>query len=56
MANHLYRISVLGVKGGVGKSTIALSLSLLLAKSSKNVLLIDRDILGYASSVSGIRG
>jgi len=56
MAKNIYRISVLGVKGGVGKSTIALSLSLLLAKSSKNVLLIDRDILGYASSVSGIRG
>jgi len=53
---NVYRIGVLGVKGGVGKSTIALSLSLLLAKSSKNVLLIDRDILGYASSVSGIRG
>lgn len=40
----------------MGKSTIALSLSLLLAKSSKKVLLIDKDILGYASSVSGIRG
>ena len=56
MTKNIYRLSVLGAKGGVGKSTIALSLSLLLAKSSKNVLLIDRDIFGYASSVSGIRG
>ncbi|MCI4407841.1 MAG: AAA family ATPase [Thermofilum sp.] len=56
MTKNIYRICVLGVKGGVGKSTIALSLSLLLAKSSKNVLFIDKDIFGYASSVSGIRG
>ena len=56
MKKHLYRINVLGVKGGVGKSTIALGLSLLLAKSSKNVLFIEKDIVGSVSSVAGIRG
>jgi MinD-like ATPase involved in chromosome partitioning or flagellar assembly len=33
-----------------------LSLSLLLAKSSRNVLLIDKDIVGTVSSIAGIRG
>ncbi|BDC18488.1 AAA family ATPase [Acidianus sp. HS-5] len=50
------RISVLGIKGGVGKSTISLSLGMFLARNSKKVLLIDRDILGFASYLSGIRG
>jgi MinD-like ATPase involved in chromosome partitioning or flagellar assembly len=56
MEKNRYRINVLGVKGGVGKSTIALGLSLLLAKSSRNVLLIDKDIVGTVSSIAGIRG
>jgi len=56
MTKNIYRICVLGVKGGVGKSTIALGLSLLLAKSSKNVLLIDKDLVGSVSSIAGIRG
>jgi len=56
MEKNRYRINVLGVKGGVGKSTVALGLSLLLAKSSKNVLLIDKDIVGTVSSIAGIRG
>lgn len=56
MGKNLYRISVLGVKGGVGKSTISLNLGRFLAKNSKKVLLVDRDVLGFASYLSGIRG
>ncbi|PVU77575.1 hypothetical protein DDW13_00500, partial [Acidianus hospitalis] len=56
MEKNLYRISVLGVKGGVGKSTISLNLGRFLAKNSKKVLLVDRDVLGFASYLTGIRG
>ncbi|AHC52475.1 hypothetical protein SUSAZ_04870 [Sulfolobus acidocaldarius SUSAZ] len=50
-----YRISVLGVKGGIGKSTIALSLGKALALKGKRVLLIERDMVGYASFALGIK-
>ncbi|AWR99273.1 AAA family ATPase [Metallosphaera hakonensis] len=50
------RISILSSKGGVGKSTIAISLSKALSKRGNNVLLIDRDLIGYASYLAGIRG
>lgn len=52
----MFRISVHGSKGGVGKSTISLSLAKELALDGKNVLLIDRDVLGYASFILGVKG
>jgi len=51
----VYRVSILGVKGGVGKSTIALSLGKALALKGKKVLLIERDMVGYASFAFGIK-
>lgn len=53
--NEIYRITILGIKGGVGKSTTALSLGKALAMNSKNVLLVDRDLIGYSSYIMGIR-
>jgi ATPases involved in chromosome partitioning len=50
------RISVLSIKGGAGKSTIALTTALELTEIGRNVLLIDRDLLGYSSQLAGIRG
>ncbi|MGC9106009.1 MAG: P-loop NTPase [Thermoprotei archaeon] len=50
-----YRLSVVGVKGGVGKSTVSLIMALRLASSSKRVLLIDRDIIGWVSYLAGVR-
>ena len=50
------RISVLSIKGGAGKSTIALTTALELTEMGRNVLLIDRDLLGYSSQLAGIRG
>ncbi|MEL9970248.1 MAG: P-loop NTPase, partial [Metallosphaera sp.] len=43
------RLSILSSKGGVGKSTLAISLSKELARRRTDVLLIDRDLIGYAS-------
>ncbi|MEM3914305.1 MAG: P-loop NTPase [Metallosphaera sp.] len=50
------RLSILSSKGGVGKSTLAISLSKELARRRTDVLLIDRDLIGYASYLAGIRG
>ncbi|BCS92212.1 AAA family ATPase [Metallosphaera javensis (ex Sakai et al. 2022)] len=50
------RISVLSSKGGVGKSTVAISLSKVLAMMGFPVLLVDRDLVGYASYTAGIKG
>lgn len=51
-----FRISIVGIKGGVGKSTIASLLSKELALKGKKVLLIDRDNTGTISSLFGING
>ncbi|MGC8496623.1 MAG: tyrosine-protein kinase family protein [Thermoplasmata archaeon] len=50
------RINLLSVKGGVGKSTLTMALAKALALKNKNVLLIDRDLTGYLSSMMGIEG
>ncbi len=50
------RVSILSSKGGVGKSTVAISLSKALAMMGFSVLLVDRDLVGYASYVAGIKG
>jgi len=49
------RIVVGGVKGGVGKSLISASVSKLLARMGFNVLLIDREVLGWSSELLGLR-
>jgi CO dehydrogenase nickel-insertion accessory protein CooC1 len=49
------RIIVLGAKGGVGKSTIALLLSKEFVLEGKKVLLIDRDPLSWTSNLVGIK-
>ncbi|WP_048099270.1 tyrosine-protein kinase family protein [Candidatus Acidianus copahuensis] len=46
---------MLSTKGGVGKSTISLLLSNALAEKGFKVLLIDRDPLGWSSSIAGIK-
>ncbi|MBI4449272.1 AAA family ATPase, partial [Candidatus Woesearchaeota archaeon] len=38
------RIAVLGAKGGVGKTTIALNLGCVLAQSGRQVVLVDGDL------------
>lgn len=48
------RIAFHGYKGGVGKSTISLMLAKALAENGSNVLFIDRDLMSYASQLSGI--
>jgi len=48
-------ISLLNQKGGVGKSTTAVNLSVALSKMNKKVLLIDLDPQGDSTDTSGIR-
>ncbi len=50
------RISIVGVKGGSGKSTISLLLSKALSEIGEKVLLVDRDPLGWASRILGLKG
>ncbi|WP_168364248.1 AAA family ATPase [Metallosphaera hakonensis] len=49
-------IEVTGIKGGVGKSTMAALLSLSLLRMGGDVLLMDLDPLGWSSYLLGIRG
>ena len=49
------RIIILGNKGGVGKSTISLLLAKRLCELGKTVLFVDRDQIGYASWLLGIK-
>lgn len=49
------RIIILGNKGGVGKSTVGLLLAKRLCELGKTVLLVDRDQIGYASWLVGIK-
>jgi ATPases involved in chromosome partitioning len=48
------RVEILGVKGGVGKTTIAVHLSKDLATQGKRVLFIDKDFNGWGSSALGV--
>ena len=48
------RLSLIGVKGGIGKSTLAVSLSKLIMKMGKRVLLVDRDLIGWSSKLLGL--
>ncbi|MCH1771912.1 MULTISPECIES: P-loop NTPase [Metallosphaera] len=50
------RLSIRSSKGGVGKSTVAISLAKVFASEGHHVLLMDRDIVGYASYLAGING
>lgn len=50
------RISIIGVKGGSGKSTISLLLSKALSEMGEKVLLVDRDPLGWTSRILGLEG
>ncbi|BAB66006.1 ParA family protein [Sulfurisphaera tokodaii] len=49
------RISFVGIKGGIGKSTIALMVAKELSNRGFNVLFLDRDIFSFASNLAGIK-
>ncbi|QXJ29026.1 hypothetical protein J5U23_01895 [Saccharolobus shibatae B12] len=49
------RIGIIGLKGGVGKTTIALNTALYLSKKYK-VLYIDKDLLSMGSLILGFNG
>ncbi|MCY0860080.1 MAG: ParA family protein [Sulfolobaceae archaeon] len=49
------RLKVIGVKGGVGKTTIALASAFYLSRRYR-VLYIDKDLLSFASNVLGFSG
>ncbi|BCS93179.1 P-loop NTPase [Metallosphaera javensis (ex Sakai et al. 2022)] len=47
-------VSIHSIKGGVGKSTIAVSLAKVLASEGYHVFFKDKDVVGYASYLAGI--
>ncbi|QCO31053.1 hypothetical protein DFR88_11605 [Metallosphaera sedula] len=49
------RFSVMSIKGGVGKSTISILLSIELNRLGKRLILVDMDLSGYTSFLAGIR-
>lgn len=48
------RIPVLSVKGGIGKSIISVLLAKELALKGERVILLDRDQIGFSSSLAGL--
>ncbi|BCS93237.1 MAG: iron-sulfur cluster carrier protein [Metallosphaera javensis (ex Sakai et al. 2022)] len=55
MSRSPTRIAMLGIKGGVGKSTLAALIARELALMDKKVLIIDKDLLGISSTIFGLR-
>ncbi|WP_404802720.1 P-loop NTPase [Metallosphaera sedula] len=45
----------MSIKGGVGKSTISILLSIELNRLGKRLILVDMDLSGYTSFLAGIR-
>jgi cellulose biosynthesis protein BcsQ len=50
------RVTILGTKGGIGKSTLAFMLSKALASRGKSVMFIEGDLTNTISSTIGIKG
>ncbi|MEM0290274.1 MAG: P-loop NTPase [Metallosphaera sp.] len=50
------RLVILGVKGGIGKSTISALLAKELALTGRKVALLDRELLGTPSFIFGLEG